>query len=148
MSDSLGPYGPKPTRLLCPWDSAGKNSGVGCHALLQGFFLTQGSNPCLLWLLNCRQSLYHWATGETLVPLHLSNSEVCDLPSCWTWIFELTRKNASMNLVMNYFCFHNQTLHSFSNLLQYSKILWEYKSLLDGFWYQFQCEGKRCSSYQ
>ena len=36
------------TRLLCPWDSAGKNTGVGCHALLQGIFLTQGLNPCLL----------------------------------------------------------------------------------------------------
>ena len=28
----------KPTRLLCPWDSPGKNTGVGCHALLQGIF--------------------------------------------------------------------------------------------------------------
>ena len=32
-------------------DSPGKNTGVGCHALLQGIFLTQGSNPCLLYLL-------------------------------------------------------------------------------------------------
>ena len=36
------------TRLHCPWDSPGKNTGVGCHFLLQGTFLTQGSNPCLL----------------------------------------------------------------------------------------------------
>ena len=34
-------------RLLCPWDSPGKNTGVGCHALLQGIFPTQGSNPHL-----------------------------------------------------------------------------------------------------
>ena len=33
-------------------DSAGKNTGVGCHAFLQGIFLTQGSNPCLLCLLS------------------------------------------------------------------------------------------------
>ena len=33
-----------------------------CHALLQGIFPTQGSNPCLLWLLHCRQIPYHWAT--------------------------------------------------------------------------------------
>ena len=32
-------------------DSPGKNTGVGCHFLLQGIFLTQGSNPCLLHLL-------------------------------------------------------------------------------------------------
>ena len=43
------------TRLLCPWDCLGKSSGVGCHFLLQGFFLTQGSN---LGLLHCRQTLY------------------------------------------------------------------------------------------
>ena len=34
MSDSLRPYRLQPTRLLCPWDSPGKNTGVGCHALL------------------------------------------------------------------------------------------------------------------
>ena len=32
-----------PARLLCPWASPGQNTGVGCHALLQGIFLTQGS---------------------------------------------------------------------------------------------------------
>ena len=37
-----------PTRLLCPWDFPGKNTGVGCHFLLQGIFLTQGWNPGLL----------------------------------------------------------------------------------------------------
>ena len=35
MSDSLQSYGQKPTRLLCPQDSLGKNTGVGCHFLLQ-----------------------------------------------------------------------------------------------------------------
>ena len=30
----------EPARLLCPWDSPGKHTGVGCHALLQGIFLT------------------------------------------------------------------------------------------------------------
>ena len=35
MSDSLRPRGLAPTRLLRPWDSPGKNTGVGCHFLLQ-----------------------------------------------------------------------------------------------------------------
>ena len=39
-----------PTRLLCPWDSPGKNTAVGCYALLQGIFLTQGLNLWFLWL--------------------------------------------------------------------------------------------------
>ena len=37
-----------PLMLFCPWDSPGKNTGVDCHALLQGIFLTQGSNPHLM----------------------------------------------------------------------------------------------------
>ena len=35
-------------RLLCAWDSPGKNTGVGCHSLLQGIFLTLGWKPRLL----------------------------------------------------------------------------------------------------
>ena len=42
---TLRSYELKPAKLLCPWDSLGKNNGVGCHALLQGLFPTQGSNP-------------------------------------------------------------------------------------------------------
>ena len=43
-TDSLRSCGLQPTRLLCPWSSPGKNTGVGCHFLLPGIFLTQGSN--------------------------------------------------------------------------------------------------------
>ena len=45
----------QPARPLSSWDSPGKNTGVGCHALLQGIFPTLGSNPVLLhcrWILN------------------------------------------------------------------------------------------------
>ena len=35
MSDSVQPHGRQPTRLRRPWDSPGKNTGVGCHFLLQ-----------------------------------------------------------------------------------------------------------------
>ena len=47
--------GLQPTRLLSPWDFPGKSTGVGCHCLLQGIFLIQGSNP---GLPHCRQMLY------------------------------------------------------------------------------------------
>ena len=56
MSDSLRPYGPKSPRLLCPWDLSGRNTGVGCHFLLQGLFLSQGSNPHLWHLLPWQSS--------------------------------------------------------------------------------------------
>ena len=49
---------------LCPWNSPGKSTGVGCHFLLQGIFPTQGLN---LGLLHYRQILYHWATREALL---------------------------------------------------------------------------------
>ena len=45
-------HGLQPARLLCPGEFPGKNTGVGCHFLLQGNFLTQGSNPHLLHLLH------------------------------------------------------------------------------------------------
>ena len=45
MPYSLWHHGLLPLRLLCPWDSPGKTTGVGCHALLQGIFPIQGSNP-------------------------------------------------------------------------------------------------------
>ena len=61
MSASLQPHGVQPSRLLCPWNFPGKNTGVGCHFLLQGIFPTQGSSPHLL-------SLLHWQ--EDSLPLH------------------------------------------------------------------------------
>ena len=47
MSNSLWPYGPQPARLLCPWDSPGKNTGVGGHALLQRTEPTSLTSPAL-----------------------------------------------------------------------------------------------------
>ena len=55
MSGSLRLHRLQPTRLFCPWNSPDKNTGVGSHSLLQGIFLTQGSDP---GLPRCRQILY------------------------------------------------------------------------------------------
>ena len=57
MSNSLQSHGP--ARLLCPWDSPVKNTGVGSHVLFQGIFSTQRLDPCLL----------HWQVGS-LPPSH------------------------------------------------------------------------------
>ena len=57
VSDSLRPHGLQPARLLWQWDSPGKNTGVGCHDLLQGIFPTKASNPCLTHLLRWLQLL-------------------------------------------------------------------------------------------
>ena len=45
VSDSLQPHGLQPTKLLCPWNSPGQNTGVGRRSLLQGIFPTRGIKP-------------------------------------------------------------------------------------------------------
>ena len=67
MSNSLWPHGLKPARLFCPWNFSDNNSGVGYHFLLQGIFLTQGSNLHLLRLL-------HWQADS--LPLRNLGSPV------------------------------------------------------------------------
>ena len=69
ISDYLPPHGPYPLRLLCPWTSPGKNTGVGSHFLLQGICPTRGLN---LGLLHCRQIVYHLSHQGCLQPILLS----------------------------------------------------------------------------
>ena len=59
-SDSLQPHELQPSRLLGSWNFPGKYTGVGCHFLLQGIFLTQRLNPGLPhWQAD---SFYHQAS--------------------------------------------------------------------------------------
>ena len=100
MSHSLQPHGLLSTRLLCPWNSPAKNTGVGCQALLQGMFPNQGSK---LGLLHCRQILYHLShqsspfqligdlifkgqllTQYTVTCVSFSCAHLCG--SCWKWV--------------------------------------------------------------
>ena len=76
VSDSLRPHGLRPTRLLCPWNFPGKNTGVGCHFLLQGIFLTKGLNLGLL----------HWQAGSLPLAIPgkpLGVGEVINMPDIW-----------------------------------------------------------------
>ena len=114
MFGSLWLHGLQPARLLCPWDSPGKNTGRGCHFPLQEIFQAQGSNPSLLCLL-------HWQVGslplshlgipivthealENLHQLSYAHSSPPGLPCCrWCdliavpgtlWIFTLAVPSA------------------------------------------------------
>ena len=61
MSDSLRPWELYPTRILCPWNSPDKNTGVGCHFLLQGSSQTRDRTP-----VSCiaGRRFILWATRE------------------------------------------------------------------------------------
>ena len=66
MFDSLQPRGLQPARLLRPWNSPGKNTGVGSHSLLQGLFQTQELNQDLV---DRRQILYQLSyQGSPICP--------------------------------------------------------------------------------
>ena len=69
MSSSLRLCGLQPARLHCPRHCPGKNTGVGCHTVLQGVFPTQLSNPCLLCLLCLQAGFWPLAPPGKLVVL-------------------------------------------------------------------------------
>ena len=87
------------TRLLCPWDFPGKNTGLSCYFLLQGIFQTQGSNPGLLHWQADSWSLSHqgspksplfsnmFARGalwiQSLQKVHKQDLERNTLSCCW-----------------------------------------------------------------
>ena len=100
-------------RVLSPWDSPGKNTGVGSHFLLQGIFPTQGSNP---GPLHCRRILYHLSTQlliNTVPNSLLLSGNAClyitlalqlrTFPSCptlWSWwvqILSQVRKSSLLS---------------------------------------------------
>ena len=71
-------------------DSPSKNPGVGGHSLLQGIFLTQGSNPSLL---HCRQILYHPSHWRRLLP-NIHTIQVMWYVSCLSVSFSLLLRPA------------------------------------------------------
>ena len=75
-SDSSQPYELQPSRLLCPWEFPGKNTGVSGHFLLQGIFLSQRLN----WSLLC---LLLWQVGS--LPLTPLGKHVLVNVSCITF---------------------------------------------------------------
>ena len=87
--DSLQPHGRLPTRLLCPWNSPGKNTGGDCHFLLQGIFPTQGSNQSLLCL--------HWQVDS--LPLAPAGK-----PHVYTYRYMYTRARTSLSPAIRVTC--------------------------------------------
>ena len=88
----LQPCWLQPARLLCPSDSPGKNTGVGCHVLLQGIFPTQGLN---LWHLYWQEATLPLSHQEkSFLPLFCFFNDVIYMNYCvwglWVWFLALS----------------------------------------------------------
>ena len=127
VSNSMRLHWVQATRLLCPWNSPGKNTGVGSHSFFQEIFPTQDSNP---GLLHCRQILYRLSHQESLVfvtnllyilappsPLQSSPLEL------WHAVprLEVLRKFAEQNIILNF-----KVVQFFFNL----ECLWDYSCFI------------------
>ena len=84
MSDSLQPYGLYPARLLCPWDSLVKNTGVVYHALLQGISWPRGWTASLMSPESAGRFFTTSATWGALVRQHAMLCCAKSLPLCPT----------------------------------------------------------------
>ena len=125
VSDSLQRHG-LPTRLLCPQDFPGKNTGVGCYFLLEGLFLTQGSNLRLLHVL-C------WQAGS--LPLAPPGKSRNHLEGLLKKDFWTSRVSDIAGVQCRRICLSNSCLHftnakrpHFPNLSQIQKWCKSYRS--------------------
>ena len=73
--------------LLCPWNSLGKNTGVGSHFILQGIFPTQGSNPGLSRIARQRKKKKNY---QSLLKIRFGNSRLKFCKAGWTWTKTIT----------------------------------------------------------
>ena len=65
-------------RLLCPWNSPGKNTGIGCHFLLQNFVLGHAICQLTYWILSLKKKNFYW----NIVALQCCVSFYCTI----TWL--------------------------------------------------------------
>ena len=115
MSYSLRPYGLYPAKLLCPWDSLRKNTGVDCHDLIQGIFLTQEPNLHLLMPHALAGGFFTTSTtweAQNMLQLELNN------------LFSYSFAHLKIHFKPNNLSLYDQAFYSFYNLivLHYSHI--------------------------
>ena len=127
VSDSLWPQGLYPTRLLCLWGSPGKNTGVGCHALLRTIFPTQGSNPGLRAADRCFTIWATWVSNWNQCfrnPIKKKNQVLDKIPLAWVQSKHTIKRHRSKHTIKRHRCrsgatwgrnngsrFHRKTTH-------------------------------------
>ena len=98
--NSLWPHCLQPIRLLCPWNFPGKNTGEGCHFLLQRIFPTQGANPHLLCLPYWQVDSSRWAPPRKPTRVYKLNqrNKHDSLPLCYQLILENYLTSSSLDV--------------------------------------------------
>ena len=81
-----------------PWESPGKNTGEGCHALFQGIFTTQGLNPHLLSLLH-RQAGSLTLVPHGKYPIYLSSTYIYHLSSHYCISFSVNKSKLNFVII-------------------------------------------------
>ena len=105
-------------RFLCPWSFPGKNTGVGCHFLLQGIFQTQGSNRCLWYLLlSGKESACQCSISKIA---HISKRWILS----WRFLFALKFCFLSISF-LNSLSLYMYTIHAFSKHVSTLKTFWD-----------------------
>ena len=129
MSDSLQLHGLLyPTRLLHPWTFPSKNTGVGCHFLLQGIFLTQQLNLGLLHYRQMPYCLSHKGSmtyldsvlkAETSLCWQRSVSSKLAFVSSHVWMWELDHKE---DWTLKNWCFQTVMLKTLESPFDFKEI--------------------------
>ena len=120
VSDSVHPFGLQPARLLCPWDSPGKNTGVGCHAHVS----------CI-----GRHVLYHWEANKRF---KIKNKVNCFIKLIVKYVLLITETTVvlmsfiSLSKIMLLFIF-------LTNNLSFNGIYWWWEKSVLADWHFIWC---------
>ena len=145
MSNSTRPHGLQPSRLLHPWNFPGKNTGKGCHFLLQEIFSTHGLNlhQEMHKNVSCIGSwvLYHWATWESPIRPHSTLTDwyfylqiryYYDLfiSQCLFHCLNETISHLLLHIFKSQFYFFSSNLHVY----EHGQLVWWYFLFLKAFY--------------
>ena len=100
MSDSLWPHGLHSTRLLCSCDSPDRNTGVGCHSLLQRIFPTLGTS-FILWLLYIVGGVIYQFLDDSYNILYIIASNVLNIVSILNFCWSMTKNLVNGGKIRN-----------------------------------------------
>ena len=130
MSDSVRPYRRQPTRLSRPWDSPGKNTGMGCHFLLQCMKVKSESEvaqscPTHSNLMDCSLpgSSVHGICQARILELHLKSSGITAARGCVCWVGHERRRYSVFAAVAAAPARREETCLKFLQLLEFSSSL-------------------------